>query len=353
MSSCFLFGFALLFSTALVTSGTCTVFQIHTIIQGLDDVLSSGKCADYVTTSSSLSVPCDALSCIDIVEELASKLPDCALSDNGNSVNKKRELQNGLEDCSAESSASLSVEAVDSSTNSATTSTTSRSGHECSIADASTTADLYLEAASSPACGEYVAMDESTMTVFIYAPCSATQCVAVMETMVEQLPDCYTDEVNVKQDVLQSLTSCIGSSSAAGASQPNSGGECTDDEVSSLAYLANSIVASKECEAYVIATATDWYIQVPCSARTCLETMENAVQQMPDCEFEGMNYKKELGLEQQSCVNSGSASSSANNLRTAAPAPDGSASSTETSSSTVYSTSIARFTLVLVVVALC
>ncbi|KAF1777350.1 hypothetical protein GQ600_5719 [Phytophthora cactorum] len=216
MSSRFLFGFALLFSTALATSDTCTVFQIHTTIQGLDDVLSSGKCA---TTCHQL-VP---------VKELASKLPDCALSDNGNSVNKKRELQNGLEDCSAESSASLNVE---------------RSGHECSIADASTTADLYLEAASSPACGEYVAMDESTMTVFIYAPCSATQCVAVMETMVEQLPDCYTDGVNVKQDVLQSLTSCIGSSSAAGASQPNSGGECTDDEVSSLAYLTNSIVAT-------------------------------------------------------------------------------------------------------------
>ncbi|KAG3106312.1 hypothetical protein PI125_g13228 [Phytophthora idaei] len=220
MSSRFLFGFALLLSTALATSDTCTVFQIHTTIQGLDDVLSSGKTAGVV------------------------KLPDCALSDNGNSANKKRELQNGLEDCSAESSASLSVEAVDTSTNSATTSTTSRSGHECSIADASTTADLYLEAASSPACGEYVAMDESTMTVFIYAPCSATQCVAVMETMVEQLPDCYTDGVNVKQDVLQSLTSCIGSSSAAGASQPNSGGECRDDEVSSLAYLTNSIVAT-------------------------------------------------------------------------------------------------------------
>ncbi|KAG6960744.1 hypothetical protein JG687_00008064 [Phytophthora cactorum] len=250
MSSRFLFGFALLFSTALVTSGTCTVFQIHTIIQGLDDVLSSGKCADYVTTSSSLSVPCDALSCIDIVEELASKLPDCALSDNGNSVNKKRELQNGLEDCSAESSASLSVEAYNSRSVSGGGIVTSMRG-----------------------------------------------CVAVMETMVEQLPDCYTDEVNVKQDVLQSLTSCIGSSSAAGASQPNSGGECTDDEVSSLAYLTHSIVASKECEAYVIATATDWYIQVPCSARTCLETMENAVQQMPDCEFEGMNYKKELADE--------------------------------------------------------
>ncbi|KAG6960871.1 hypothetical protein JG688_00009368 [Phytophthora aleatoria] len=173
--------------TYLHEDDTCTVFQIHTTIQGLDDVLSSGKCADYVATSSSL-------------------------------VNKKRELQNGLEDCSAESSASLSVEAYK--------------------------ADLYLEAASSPACGEYVAMDESTMTVFIYAPCSATQCVAVMETMVEQLPDCYTDGVNVKQDVLQSLTSCIGSSSAAGASQPNSGGECTDDEVSSLAYLTNSIVAT-------------------------------------------------------------------------------------------------------------
>ncbi|KAF1774784.1 hypothetical protein GQ600_20418 [Phytophthora cactorum] len=231
MSSRFLFGFALLFSTALV--------PVH--VHGLPDPHDYPRARRRVSSGKRAGV----------------EAADCALSDNGNSVNKKRELQNGLEDCSAESSASLNVRA---------------SGHECSIADASTTADLYLEAASSPACGEYVAMDESTMTVFIYAPCSATQCVAVMETMVEQLPDCYTDGVNVKQDVLQSLTSCIGSSSAAGASQPNSGGECTDDEVSSLAYLTNSIVRDR---GYVIATATDWYIQVPCSARTCLETMEN------------------------------------------------------------------------------
>lgn len=131
------------------------MFQIHTTIQGLNSVLSSDECADYANNSSSLSVPCDASSCVAIVEDLMSKLPDCTLaaSDNGGtSVSKKTELQKGLDGCRADSSPSLSVEAVDTSTSSAPTSTSSRSGDACTNAEASTTADLYLEATGSSAC---------------------------------------------------------------------------------------------------------------------------------------------------------------------------------------------------------
>ncbi|KAG7376617.1 hypothetical protein PHYPSEUDO_013030 [Phytophthora pseudosyringae] len=355
-------GFAQLCSTALAASDTCTAFQIHSTIQHFDSVLSNDECADYATDSSSLSVPCDASSCVAVVDDLVSKLPDCTLSgrDNGgDSANKKTELQNGLDECRANSSASLNVEAVDTSTNHATASS---SGGDCTLAEASMAADLYLEAAGSSACEQYAMMDESTMTVSISAPCSATDCVSFMETMAEKLPYCYTDGTNLKEDVLQFLASCGGgggSTSAAGAFPSSSSGEeCTYDEVSSLAYLTDSVVSSNECEAYVIATTTEWYIQIPCSATTCLTTLDDAVQQMPDCEFEGVNYKEELGLQQESCVGlvdsndaSGSAAST-NSLRTAAPALDGDVNSTDTSSSALASSDVAGFTLVQVVIIL-
>lgn len=191
------------------------------------------------------------------------------------------------------------------------------------------------------------------MTVYIYAPCSATECVSVMETMVEQLPDCYADGVNLKEEVLQSLASCDGSSSAVDAFPASSSSfdnQCTNDEVSSLAYLTNSIVTSAECESYAIATSSEWYIAVPCSATTCLTTLQDAVQQMPNCEFEGTNYKEDLSLQQRSCVSSAGsneASGSANSLTTAAP--DGSVNAIDTSSASLHTVSIAGFTLLQVV----
>ncbi|KAG1698431.1 hypothetical protein DVH05_014973 [Phytophthora capsici] len=336
---------ALALFTSRSLAATCTVFQIHTTIQDIDGVLSNDKCGDYVVNSSSLLVPCEASNCVSFVEELVTELPDCTLSANdngGNSVNKKEELQNGLDTCSEDSSASLLVQAVDTST----TSTTS-SGDECTMDEASITADLYLEAARSSACERYVTTDE--LAVYIYAPCSATQCVATMEELVEQLPNCFMDGDNLKQDVQQSLASCTGSSSSL-----RSGNECTSDEVSSLAYLTDSIVTSKDCEAYVITTETEWFIQVPCSATTCLFVMDEAVQQMPDCEFEGINYKQELGLQQQ-CVDSvgsdearGSASKSS--LSTAAPASDAS-KSTNASASTLY-TEVATLLVHVAIIAL-
>jgi hypothetical protein len=324
------------------------VFQIHTTIQGIDGVLASDKCADYASNSSSLAVPCDAAECVAVVKDVVSKLPNCTLSDGGASVNKRTELQNGVDECAADASASFSVEAATSPTSASPTSVSSAGG-ECTSAEASATATLYLGAASLSACEPYTIMDAATMTVYIYAPCSATQCVAVMAAMLEQLPDCYSDGVNLKDDIAQSLASCSSGESSAvdGFSSRSSSLECTYDEVSSLADLTDAIVTSTECESYVTVTTAAWYIAVPCSATACLSTLDAAVDQMPDCEFEGENYKQELGQQQQACVDvvgsseTGTSGSSVNRLRTPAPASDSSKTSTDTSSAPHFASSSA------------
>ncbi|OWZ05974.1 Elicitin [Phytophthora megakarya] len=320
------FAVALLLSAALAS--TCTVFQIHTIIQSFDGVLSNDECSEYSSDASSLLIPCEATSCITAVKDLAAKLPDCTLADG---VNKKMELHDGLDECSANSSASLSVNAVNTSGSPATS--TSRTGDECTIAEASTTANLYLEAAKSAACDPYVMLDGSTLTVSIYTPCSAAECVNVMEKMAHQLPDCYTDGANLRDDVLHSVSSCTGSSAI---SESSFSSQCSDDE----------------CESYIVTTSTEWYIAVPCNSTSCLATLDNAVDQMPDCEFQGTNYKKELKQQQQSCIDSSEneSGSIANSLRSSAPAMNSTESSTSTTTSfsviTVLSSMITLIALI-------
>ncbi|RLN72267.1 hypothetical protein BBJ28_00019708 [Nothophytophthora sp. Chile5] len=345
----------LLLSTAVVvTAGSCSIFETHTTIQKLATVVASSDCADY-STGSSLSVPCDASACISVVETLLGDLPNCTLdaSENGGkSSNKKTELQKALDECEADPSSSVAVDTAvaSSSASSAATSAPAAAGDECTASEARATAQLYTEAASSTACEQYTVTDSTGTAVSIYAPCSATQCVAVVEAMIAQLPDCYYDGVNVKDELQQSLDVCTGEGSSSAVSDPvstsspassTSANECSSTDVSTLAYLTNLIVTSTECEPYVTATTTEWYIAVPCTATACLATLENTTAQMPDCEYDGTNYKQELQAEATSCqpVEGGSSQSSAGSstsLRSAAPAAS-SSSSSSTDTSSAYS----------------
>lgn len=344
----------LLLGAAFAASETCTVFQIHTTIQGLDAVVSSDACHEYAS-GSTLSVPCAAVTCLKALKDTASKLPDCTLSasDNGGtSENKLTTLQTGLDGCSADSSSTLTVKAV-ASPSSATTSstspasTTSSGGEDCSGPEVTTVANVYLAAVLSSACQQYVTTDASGYT-YISAPCSATQCLAIMENMAEQLPDCYEDGVNLKDDIVQSLASCSYSSGAS-ADPSTAASQCTSSQVSSLAYLTNTLVLSGDCKQYVTATSTEWYIAVPCDATKCLSTVAELVQQMPDCEFEGTNYKEELSLQWQSC--SGDSGSSGQgqqpSLRTEAPATN-SSNATDTAGVVYSADFFTRALLVLV-----
>ncbi|RLN72169.1 hypothetical protein BBJ28_00005976 [Nothophytophthora sp. Chile5] len=341
----------LLPTAVVVAAGSCTVFETHTTIQRLAAAVASNDCTDY-STGSSLSVPCDAGACITVVDTLLGNLPNCTLdaSENGGkSSNKKTELQKALDECEADPSSSVTVDtAVASSPASSTvTSAPAASGDECTVSEARATTQLYMEAASSTACEQYAVTDSTGTTVSIYAPCSATQCLAVVEAMIAQLPDCYYDGVNVKDELQQSLNVCTGEGSSSAVSDPvstssptssTSANECSSTEVSTLAYLTNLIVTSTECEPYVTATTTEWYIAVPCTATTCLATLESTTARMPNCEFDGTNYKQELQAEATSCQTvegggSQSSTGSSASLRSEAPvASTNSSSSADTSS---------------------
>ncbi|KAE9208805.1 hypothetical protein PF002_g19291 [Phytophthora fragariae] len=72
---------------------------------------------------------------------------------------------------------------------------------ECTDAEAANADSVWAAAANTSACSPYV-----TQT----APCTATDCVAVVEGVAKNLPDCTFSGINNKIEVQNALTQCNG-----------------------------------------------------------------------------------------------------------------------------------------------
>lgn len=76
---------------------------------------------------------------------------------------------------------------------------------ECTDAEVQTSQNIWGWAATTSACAQYAVGDS-----FVSAPCTALSCVAVMEQVGEQLPDCTVSGVNNKIEVQNAMTVCNG-----------------------------------------------------------------------------------------------------------------------------------------------
>ncbi|ETP44080.1 hypothetical protein F442_09294 [Phytophthora nicotianae P10297] len=76
---------------------------------------------------------------------------------------------------------------------------------ECTEAEWQTSLGIWKGAATTSACAQYAVGD-----TFVSVPCTARSCVAVMEQVGEQLPDCTVSGVNNKIEVQNAMTACNG-----------------------------------------------------------------------------------------------------------------------------------------------
>ncbi|KAG3106313.1 hypothetical protein PI125_g13223 [Phytophthora idaei] len=76
---------------------------------------------------------------------------------------------------------------------------------ECTDAEWQSSQSIWSWAATTTACAQYAVGDN-----FVTAPCTARSCVAVMEQVGEQLPDCTVSGVNNKIEVQNAMTACNG-----------------------------------------------------------------------------------------------------------------------------------------------
>jgi DNA-binding FrmR family transcriptional regulator len=219
---------------------------------------------------------------------------------------------------------------------------------ECSDADYQSTEDLYVAAAATSACSSYATT--SSLLVSVYAPCSATDCVAVMTQLAADLPDCEYYGVNQKTSLADSLEICMGDSAATTDSTtsvvtsapvsssttittptPTSSSttDCTADEYQSVEDLYDAAAATDACSPYASTSTLLVSIAGPCTATDCVAVMTQLAADLPDCLYDGANEKTELTDSLSVCTDDTTSEvDSSTPVATSASIPASTASST-------------------------
>ncbi|OWZ15422.1 GP-anchored serine-rich Elicitin INL13 [Phytophthora megakarya] len=184
---------------------------------------------------------------------------------------------------------------------------------ECTEAQASSADSIWASAAATEACKPYVT---TTDPVYVYAPCSATDCVKVVEGVAKQLPDCTFSGVNNKIEVQNALTACNGgdthdagslttatktptTSSSSSGNSPAPGTvpytTCTAEEVKDMWDQYVSTAGNAVCSADARVDGSGVSILTKCSS-SCGDLIGKLSDSLPNCwyEVESVNKKEDL-----------------------------------------------------------
>ncbi|KAK1946888.1 hypothetical protein P3T76_002440 [Phytophthora citrophthora] len=197
---------------------------------------------------------------------------------------------------------------------------------ECTDAESATAESIWVSAAQTSACAPYVTQ---TSPVFVNAPCSATACVAVVEGVAKDLPDCTFNGINNKIEVQNALTSCNGgatadagsltaatdapqgttatdsSTTASSASTSSSSAltpvsttsttSCTTSEIKTLWKAYVDAATSDECSSESVINEESIQILADCGSK-CIDAIGNLAYELPNCsyDYESLNKKQEV-----------------------------------------------------------
>ncbi|KAJ8520967.1 hypothetical protein ON010_g17878 [Phytophthora cinnamomi] len=234
---------------------------------------------------------------------------------------------------------------------------------ECTDAQTALADSIWAAAASTSACSPYVTQ---TNPVYVNAPCTATDCVAVVEGVAKDLPDCTFSGISNKIEVENALTACNGgntkdagtltfSSTASSSSQANtntllpstassssqagtntllpstassssqagtntlspstasssalisgskgSSSSCSTTESTDMWKLYVSTAKSDACTGNAVVNGYSVNIVTQCNS-TCAGKIKDLADELPDCyfDFEHMDKKKDV-LDQLGACN--------------------------------------------------
>ncbi|KAG3182499.1 hypothetical protein PC128_g14649 [Phytophthora cactorum] len=180
---------------------------------------------------------------------------------------------------------------------------------ECTDSEAAYAGTLWDDAGATSACAQYVV---ATNPVYIDAPCTATDCVGVMEGVAENLPSCTFSGVSNKIELQNALTVCNGgdtedagsptavtdapitSSSTTPTPTWSSATDCTTEEYTSTEDLYDAAAATSACSPYSTSSSVLVSFDTPCSATDCIDVLVQLAADLPDCLYDGANQKTEL-----------------------------------------------------------
>ncbi|RLN66955.1 hypothetical protein BBJ28_00007177 [Nothophytophthora sp. Chile5] len=204
---------------------------------------------------------------------------------------------------------------------------------ECTDSEAAYADQVWQTAATTSACSQYATQ---TNPVYVSAPCTATSCVAVMEQVAADLPDCTYSGVNNKIEVENALTVCNGGSTtdpgsvtttapstdapstdapstdAPSTDAPStlaptstaSNTDCTTSEVNDMWNSFITTATSSACADDSTVNAYSIYIDTLCSS-ACTDQIKTLAEDLPNCyyEYEFSNKKQEALDAIDSCSN--------------------------------------------------
>ncbi|KAG7376622.1 hypothetical protein PHYPSEUDO_013035 [Phytophthora pseudosyringae] len=209
---------------------------------------------------------------------------------------------------------------------------------ECSDAEAASTESIWAAAAATSACSPYVTQMDP---IYVNAPCTATDCVAVVEGVAVGLPDCTFGGVNNKIEVQNALTSCNGgstedagsptmvtdapaatgsssqmgsnttlassaSSSALTPVSTESSASCTTAEVKNMLDLYVSTARTDACAEDAIVDGYGVDILTECDSN-CAGKIRGLADDLPNCfyDYEYMNKKEDMLNQLDICEGTG------------------------------------------------
>ncbi|RLN72164.1 hypothetical protein BBJ28_00005979 [Nothophytophthora sp. Chile5] len=240
---------------------------------------------------------------------------------------------------------------------------------QCTDADVQTSQNVWTWATTTSACAQYAIGND-----YVSAPCTAVNCVAVMEQVGEKLPDCTVGGVNNKIEVQNAMTACNGGDTTSAGEPttltpaettaptstftPSTGStsgtpttdstdtstsstftstECTDAEFQTITELYDEAAATSACASYASNSSLLLSISAPCSETACVDVVTQLADNLPDCEYAGINEKSQLADSLAVCSAdfTGTLSAVLTDSSSPTPSPSPTSSSTSCTSSQV------------------
>ncbi|KAG7376621.1 hypothetical protein PHYPSEUDO_013034 [Phytophthora pseudosyringae] len=225
---------------------------------------------------------------------------------------------------------------------------------ECTDSEATYAVSLWDSAAVTSACAQYAV---TSNPVYIDAPCTATDCVSVMEGVAESLPSCTFSGVSNKIELQNALTVCNGDdtddagspttvtedtgspTTVTDAPMSSSTTDCTTAEYQSTEDLYDAAATTSECSRYSTSSSLLVTFDMPCSATDCISVLVQLAADLPDCLYDGANQKTELTDNLGVCTDDAEAEvDSSTPVATTGDTTDTTSSSSPTPASTASST---------------
>jgi len=175
------------------------------------------------------------------------------------------------------------------------------SAAECTAAEDQSITDAYTAAAATSACSSYAS---TGILIMITPPCSATDCIAVMQDLANTIPNCTSSSVSTseKDQIIQSLSICAtpAPTPASTASSTN----CTSSEAEETFNAFYTAATGDVCASAATIDSYSVVIEAPCNS-TCATTIRDFAAALPNCNYElayeSTNKKEDIGTQFTIC----------------------------------------------------